>query len=233
MPILRNLTIACTSLLLMAASAPAHATAETARDIMVSAAYQTSDKATALAMIDKALQRADAVLAARPGDREAMLQRGVAIGYRGKLARNIGDAKAARAIFEELVKANPRDAEAQMLLAGWHLDAIAQLGGLLARTALGARQSAGDAALDRSVALGGNRALYPGMAAILRIRENPKNVPLALKLATAAIAAPAPTPLDRHVKRAVETLLPSLRANDGKAAAMMARRLVPFGRITN
>ncbi|MFD2135728.1 hypothetical protein ACFSLT_11885 [Novosphingobium resinovorum] len=46
-------------------------------------------------------------------------------------------------VFQKLAAANPRDPEAQIVIAGWHLGAVDELGGFLARTALGARTAAG------------------------------------------------------------------------------------------
>lgn len=218
---------ACVSTMLVAAPA----VAESPRETLVSAAFQASDKDAAVALINKAIQQADAILAGQPGNREALLQRAIAIGYRGKLTSNAADAKMALKGFEALVASDPRDAEAQMAVAGWHLNAISQLGAMVARAALGAKRQAGDEALDKAVALGGNRALFPGMAAIMRIRQDHRNIALALKLAETAAAAPAPTSLDRYVKRAAQLMLPSLRAGDGKTAAALAKRLAPFGRI--
>lgn len=215
--------------LLLPRMALAAAAAATPRDLLTQAAFQTSDKGKALALVGQAIAAADRILAARPGDREAALQRGVAIGYRARLTRSRGDARMSLQIFEGLAARDPRDAEAQIAIAGWHLDAIDQLGGFIARTMVGAKQAVGEAALDRAVALGGNRAFFPGLAALMRIRLAPGNVAQARKLAEAAAGAPAPTALDTLMKRDAMAILPALRTGDGKAAAAQARRMLPFG----
>lgn len=225
----RRWTIGCTAALVAAASAPA--LAETPREMLTAAAFQSEDKASALALIAKAIGAADRILAARPGDREALLQRGVAIGYRAKLMRNRADARASLSIFEGLAARDPRDAEAQMVIAGWHLDAIDQLGGFIARAALGAKAQAGEAALDRAVTLGGKQAFFLGLGAMMLIRQDSHNVGEARKWAEAAALAPTPTPLDVVMRRSAMAILPALRANDGKAAAGLARKLLPFGRL--
>lgn len=212
-------------------AAPAVAQAETPRDILITAAFQTPDKARALALIGRAITASDAILSSRPDDREATLQRGIAIGYRAKLTRSRSDAKASLAIFEKLAARNPRDAEVQMVIAGWHLDAIDQLGGFIARTMLGARAQAGDAAMARAVSLGGDRAFYPAFAALMGIRQHPANVAEARRHAEAAARAATPTPLDTLMQRSMAAILPMLRANDGEGAADLARKLLPFGRI--
>lgn len=212
---------------------PTAAVAETPRELLTAAAFQATNKPKALAVIDQAITASDRILASHPADREATLQRGVAIGYRAKLTRSRSDARSSLRIFEHLAAQNPRDPEVQMAIAGWHLDAIDQLGGFMARTALGAKIQAGKAALARSVALGGDRAFYPGLAAMMLIRNDPGNVAQARQWAEVASAAQTPTPLDLRMKRAAIAILPALRARDGRTAAMLARRLLPFGALAD
>lgn len=213
------------------AMAPAAALADTPRDLLTTAAFQTATKPRALELVAQAITASEKILAARPGDREATLQRAIAIGYRGKLTRSRSDVRASLDVFQKLAASNPRDPEAQMVIAGWHLGAVDELGGFLARTALGARASAGETALAKAVTLGGDRAFYPGLAALLQIRNDPSDITQARRWAEAAAGGQATTPLDALMKRAAQTVLPSLRANNGKAAAALARKLVPFGKI--
>jgi hypothetical protein len=227
---LRPVILAATALVSVAVAAPA--VADTPRELLTTAAFQAPSKAAALALVQQAITASDKILAARPGDHEAMLQRGVGIGYRAKLTRSRSDAKTALGIFESLAARNPRDAEAQMVIAGWHLDSIEQLGSFMARTGLGAKGQTGESALARGVALGGNRAFYLGLAAMMKIRHEPAAVDQARRWAEAASTAATPTPLDVRMKRAALAILPALRANDGKAAAALSRKLLPFGRIT-
>jgi hypothetical protein len=205
--------------------------AATPRDFLVSAAFATRDKGTALARINAAVSAADALLARNPGDYEARLQRAVAISYRGKLTRNRGDLVAARQAFERLVVAQPRDAEAQMALAGWNLGAVIELGPFMARTALGARSATGLQALDRSVALGGGRPLFPAFASLTLIQLDPKQVDRSRRLAEAAVQDKAASPIDRIMQRQAAALIPLLREGNGKAAAKAATRLLPFGEL--
>ncbi|PZQ54299.1 MAG: hypothetical protein DI555_12760 [Novosphingobium pentaromativorans] len=220
------------SAMVAAVIAPA-ALADTPRELLTTAAFQAPDKKKALALIGQAIAESDRILVARPGDHEATLQRAIVVGYRAKLTRSRTDARASLAVFQRLAAQNPRDAEAQMVIAGWHLDAIDQLGGLVARTVLGAKAEAGEAALSRALTLGGNRAFYPGLAALMRIRKDEGEVAQARRLAETAAAAPAPTALDAQMKRAALSILPSLRANDGKSAARLSRKLLPFGKIAD
>ena len=213
-----------------AISSPALA-ADGPRELLVSAAFDASSKPVALSTIERALKAADEAIARDPGDREARLHRAVAISYRGKLRRNRADLAAARSAFEALVASNPRDAEAQMGLAGWHLGAIIELGPLMARTMLGARKEKGLQALNRALALGSGRAFFPAYASLTRIQLDPHDVAGARRLAEDAVKAPAPAPIDRVMQRRARTFLASLAANKGKAAAKAAERLLPFGRL--
>ena len=207
------------------------AVAATPRELLVSAAFSTADKGVALARIAAAEKASAAMLARNPANEDAKLQHAIAIGYRGQLNRSMRDVKAARRAFEALAAAVPRDPEAQMALAGWHLGTIIELGSLGARAALGARREVGVAALDRAVSLGRGQAFFPGYASMLRIRLNPADVPAARQLAEAAVKAPATTPLDRLVKQRAAALLVPLRAGKGKEAAALAKKLMAFGRI--
>ena len=201
------------------------------QDLLVSAAFGTRDKATALARINAALKAADMLLAHNPADYEARLQRAVAISYRGKLTRSRADLIAAREAFERLVAAQPRDAEAEMALAGWNLGAVIELGPFMARTALGARRATGLQALDRSVALGGGRALFPAFASLTLIQLDPNDVGRARQLAEAAVRANAASPIDRIMQHQAAALIPLLRDGNGRAAAKAAIRLLPFGQL--
>jgi hypothetical protein len=203
--------------------------AATPREILTQASFQASDKASALALVNQGLAASEALLATNPRDKEAQMQRGVAIGDRAHLTRSPGDAKTARHIFETFVAQNPRDPEAWLAIATWHLDTVDA--GFLAATVLGAKKDVGLNALDKAVALGGGRPFFTGFAALMRIRLDPKDVATARRLAEAAAAAPAPTPLDRIAKRQAEALLMPLRAGDGRTAALLAKKLLPFGRI--
>ncbi|UAK24728.1 hypothetical protein [Sphingomonas nostoxanthinifaciens] len=201
------------------------------RETLTVAAFQTTDKNVALAEVNQAITAANVLLAADAHSRDAQIQYAAGIGYRAKLTRNAKDAKAARHLFETLAASNPNDPEAQILLAGWHLDAIADLGPFLAGVAIGAKAATGTAALDRAVALGRGRAFFPGIAALMRIRLDNGNVAGATQAAQLALQGATPTPLDRIARRAAEQLLVPLRAGDGHAAAELAKTLLPFGRL--
>jgi len=199
------------------------------RELLTQASFLTNDKATALRFINQGLAEAEAELARDPHDKEAQMQRGVALGDRGHLTRSPSDAKAARRIFEAFLAANPRDPEAHLAIATWHLDTVDA--GFLASTLLGGKKDIGLAELDKAVALGGGRPFFTGFAALMRIRLNPNDIVAARALAEQASIAPAPTQLDRIARHAAQQLLVPLRNGDGRTAALLARKYLPFGRI--
>ncbi|QJU60505.1 hypothetical protein HL653_06750 [Sphingomonas sp. AP4-R1] len=205
------------------------AMAATPRELLVQSAFQTTDKDQALALVNQAIGQAEAMLATNPRDREAFLQRAMGIGYRAKLTRKPGDAKTSRRMMEQFAAQYPRDPEAQLALGGWHLDAIAD--GFLVATVLGAKKEVGLSGIEKAAQLGGDRAFFKSFAAMMLIRQDVKDVAAARALAEQAARGATPTALDRIGKRDAESMLIPLRAGDGKAAAQLARKLLPYGRL--
>ncbi len=206
------------------------AAAETARQSLTEAAFFTSSRATALAGVNAAEAQSLASLKHSPADQEARITRAIAASYRAKLTNSRGDALAARDLFEKLVADDAGNAEAQAALGGWHVEALATLGSMVGRMALGARRNVGLAALDRAVALGGNRAMFAGLAALLRAELDPTD-PRAKSLAEVAVKAPTPTPIDRIMQKGATELLIALKTGNGAAIKAKSRQLLPFGRI--
>lgn len=215
-----------TSLVVMAA--PLQAVAP--RQLLAEAAFASRDKAVALGQIAEADRGAAAALAREPGNRDAAFARAMALGYKAKLSRHRADALEARRQFEALAAADPRDAEAAAAVGTWHLDSVIDLGGLVAGMAIGAKKATGFAMTDRAVAMGGNRATYSGLAALLRLAIDPED-PRGRSLAERAAAAGTPQPLDRVFQRSAVAILASLKAGNGKATQKLARQLLPFGRL--
>lgn len=208
----------------------APAAAATPREILMDAAFRSPDKIAALARIGQAQAAADATLATAPNDREARLVHAMSVAYRAKLTSGRSDAVAAGKMFAALAAENPRDPEAQAALGSWNLDAVTKLGSFAANMALGAKKEPGFVAMDRAVALGGGRAMFSGLSALLRLALDPGD-PKARPLAEAAAQGTTPTPVDLVMQRAALAVLPPLRAGDTAAAAAIARNLLPFGRI--
>lgn len=213
--------IAATAAIMSACPAAA---SEGERDLLTQASFVDRDKAAAL-------RRVQAVVTAVEGDTalEAVLMRATALGYRAKLTGSRSDLGASRKLYEALVKVAPRHAEAQLGLGAWHLGVLSKAGTLLGKM-LGANRGAGNAALDRAVALGGDRAFYAGIAGLLRVKADPDD-PRGRQLVEQAARAGTPTALDRILNRHAGTVLALLRAGRDKAAQDGAARLLPFGTI--
>lgn len=200
------------------------AASESQRDQLTQASFLDRDKAAAL-------RRIQTVIAAVEGQTsaEAVLMRATAIGYRAKLTGSRSDLSASKKLYEALVRNSSRNADAQLGLGAWHLGVLSKVGGLLGRV-LGANRGAGNGALDRAVALGGDRAFYPGIAGLLRIKADPDDA-RGRQFVEQAAKAGTPTQLDRILNRHAGSVLALLRAGKGKAAQETAARLLPLGSI--
>jgi hypothetical protein len=216
------------AIVLLVAGAPVRA--ESPRDLLTQASFGVHDKTAALARIGAARQAAAAALHNAAGDREAQLMQATAIGYQAKLTGDRAEAVQARRLFEGVIARNPGFADAYLALGAWHVGAVYRLGGLIGRAALGAQKSAGLAALDRAVALGGNRALFTGLTALLRLQLDPAD-PRGRTLAEAAAHGSAPTQLDAILQRAAAQMLAPLRTGDRARIKAAASRLLPFGQL--
>ena len=214
----------------IAMTTAAPASAETARDVLTQASFNARSKPVALQSIAEADRLAGLVLLRAPDDREALLMQATARSYRAKMNGSRADAIAARKMFEALAARAPRDPEPQLGLGAWHMGAVFKLGGMIGRAALGAQKSAGLAALDRAVAGGGDRAIYAGVSALLRLEQDAGD-PKGRALAEMASRAATPTPFDRAMRRAAALMLASIQAGNAAATKALAARLLPFGQI--
>ena len=206
------------------------AIAETPRELLTQAGFVDRDRGMALARIDKAAAVAGQALSRAPGDQEAAIMQAMANGYRAKLLGNRGQAIAARKQYEALVTRYPRNAEAQAALGAWHVGVIAKLGRFVGRAVAGAQKATGFEALDKSVALGGNRAMFAGLAGLLRLELDPNDA-RGRALVETASKAPTPTAIDGFVRKAAAAVLVPLRAGDADATKALADKLLPFGQF--
>jgi hypothetical protein len=206
----------------------APAIAQTPRDLLTYAAYQDNDVATALARIDRARAAALAAATRAPDDQDAAVVAAIAFAYRAKLTGNRSEAIAARRGLEAVVARFPRNPEAQLGLGAWHLGVIAKVGRIMARAGAGAQKGIGIAAVDRAVALGGGRAMFPGIAGMLLVQLDPDDAH-GRSLVEAAVHGSTASALDRINQRAAINVLAALHRNDDPAARALADRLLPFG----
>ncbi len=204
--------------------------AETPRELLTQAGFVDRDRSIALARIDRAAAAAGQALSRSPNDAEAAIMQAMANGYRAKLLGNRGQAIAARKQYEALVVRYPRNAEAQAALGAWHVGVIAKLGRFVGRAVAGAQKAVGFEALDKSVALGGNRAMFAGLAGLLRLELDPNDA-RGRALVETASKAPTPTAIDGYVRKAAVAVLVPLRAGDANATKALADKLLPFGQF--
>ena len=206
------------------------ASAESPRQTLVEAAFQTRDKPTALAQVTSVERATFRQVHEGTADREMRFVHAMALGYKAKLTRSRSDAMAARRMFDALAAADPRDAEAAAAVGTWHLDSVIELGGMVSGMAIGAKKATGLAMMDRAATLGGNRALYMGLGGLLRLALDPAD-PRGRALVEKASVAATPTPLDRLMQRSAAAMLGQLKSGDEKAIARAARQYLPFGRL--
>jgi hypothetical protein len=207
---------------------PHVAQAQSSRDLLTQAAFQDRNKSTALQRIDKVRASSLAVLSRNANDQDAAVLAAISLGYHAKLTSQRSEAIAARREFERVVDRFPTNAEAQAGLGAWHLGMISRAGRFVARAVAGARENVGLAALERSVALGGRRAMFVGLAGLMRINADPSDKRGA-QLLEAASKAPTPTALDRIMQRSAVSVLAPLHRGDNKSAKALADQLLPFG----
>lgn len=209
------------------AVATSPATAQTPRELLLHAAFEDRSREAALAKVDRARALALAASARFPSDQESAVLAATAQGYRAKLTGNRGEAMAAKRQFDAVAARFPRNPEALLGLGAWHLGILNRAGALLGRV-VGARRSVAISCLDRSVAQGGDRAMFPGLAGMMLIEANGKDSH-GRELVERAVRSATPTPLDRIVQRAAVQVAAALRRGDTKAATALADRLAPFG----
>ena len=211
------LAVLCTAM-------PVQAAAEPLRDALTQASFGDRDKMTAL-------KRVEAVIADLRDNAgaEAAVLRATALGYRAKLTGSRTDLSSARKQYEAALAVQPRNAEAQLGLGAWHMGVITKAGALLGRV-FGANRGKGEEALDRAVALGGDRAFYSGLAGLFRIRQDPADA-RGRQLCEQAVKAGTPTGLDRILQRSANAVLVQLRAGHKDEARALAQRLLPMGGI--
>ena len=206
------------------------AQAATPREMLVQAAFLDRDRATALRRVELALQTASAAAERTPQDQEAAIVKATAFGYHAKLTGSRSEAITARKSFEALATRYPRDPEAQAALGAWHVGVIFKVGRILGGAVAGASKSAGFNALDRSVALGGDRAMFLALNGLLRL-ELDTNDSKAQGLLERAARAPTPTAIDSFLRRAAAAVLAPLRRDDDKSIKQLAKKLLPFGQL--
>lgn len=201
------------------------------RSQLTIAAYETRDKAQALAQVQRAEADFDAALAKNPGDVVAAMQKAVAIGYRAKLTRSPGLGKDARARFEAVRDAHPDYAIAWSAVGGWHAGAIATLGNFMASTMLGAKSGEIERNFSQALKLDPNSPSLRTIYAMMLLDLDRGNATKAAGLLNGIGTLPARDGFDALLRAQGVQLATALKAGDTKAAQVLARRLQAFGML--
>ena len=196
------------------------------------AAYQTTDKARAEALIALAEKDFDAALARAPGNVEAQLQKAIAVGYRAKLAKSRTLGKETRTRMEAVKTAHPDMAMAWAAVAGWHGGAVATLGSFIAGVALGAHARDAIAGFDQAVKLDPANPVHRTYYAQTLLDLDTANAGRAAQVLAPIAGLPVKDGFDALLRRQGIALLAALKAGDAKAAQALARRQQPFGGLT-
>jgi hypothetical protein len=195
------------------------------------AAYETRDKAQALALVERAEKDFDAALARNPRDVAAQMQKAVAIGYRAKLTKSPGLGKDARQRFEAVRAAHPDNALAWSAVGGWHGGAIATLGNFMASTMLGAKSAEIDRNFAQALKLEPNNPGFRTIYAMTLLDIDSDNAARAATILNGVGAMPASDGFDALLRAQGSQLAAALKAGDARAAQALARRLQAFGTL--
>jgi hypothetical protein len=202
------------------------------RSQLAVAAYETRDKAQALAQVQRAEADFDAALAKNPGDVAAQMQKAVAIGYRAKLTRAPGLAKDARARFEAVRAAHPDNSLAWSAIGGWHGGAIATLGSFMASTMLGAKTAEIDRNFGQALKLDPANPSLRTIYAMTLLDLDKNNAARAAGVLNNIGALPARDGFEALLRSQGVQLAAALKTGDAKAAQALARRLQAFGMLS-
>jgi Tfp pilus assembly protein PilF len=201
------------------------------RSLSTIAAFQTPEKDKARDLLRLAEVDFDSALAIQPNNRDALLQKAIAIGYRAKLDRSPGLAKLSRRNFEAILKRYPNDALALAAMGGWHGESVATLGRFLAGTALGAKESESTRFFDKALAAPGADPLVPIFYASTLMALSADHAPKARALLMRSLKTQPSDGFEALVQRNGRTVLAQLDKGDLAGARQTAARLAPLGTV--
>jgi hypothetical protein len=195
------------------------------------AAFNTRDKAQAMALVTEAEKDFDAALARAPANAEAQLQKGVAIGYRAKLSKSPGLGKDSRRRFEAVRAAHPQMAMAWAAVAGWHAGAVATLGSFMANAVLGAKAAEVDPGFQKAIRMEPENPVHRAFYAMVLLDLDKANAEKAAQALQGIGQLPATDGFEALARQQGQVLANSLKAGDAAASQALARRLQAFGTI--
>jgi hypothetical protein len=203
-----------------------------ARATLTRAAYFTTDRGSAEALIDAALIDARRGQGRDTRALEPLLQEGVALGYRAKLQQSFKVAKLAKVIFERAQALDPKSGFAAMSIGAWNGEPIADLGGFIARTVLGATQDKALKHYDLAMALDPQNPVLPIFYSFNLYRiDDEKYGAKAKALLEAALKLKAQDQFAMMLQKSAREVLASMQAGDVAATSRLIRLRQPFGQI--
>jgi tetratricopeptide (TPR) repeat protein len=213
------------------AAGDANGLALAARATLAIAAYQTRDRAQAERLIDEALADAKAARAQNPKHVEALLQQAIGVAYRAKLRQSPSQAREARKLMENALKLAPDNAFAWASLAGWHGEAVADLGGFVAGTVLGARKAEALRLYEEALRRDTASPTFPTFFAVTLLRLDRDQTARARSLLQSALEKPARDGFEALMRQHAAQVLSALQSGDSKKTLALVKRLQPFGEI--
>ncbi len=203
-------------------------------DLLTEAVFRAPTTARARALLSQVRAEAETALHQNPANHEAAIQQAVAAAWGAMLSGGIGPAREARRLIERQIAVQPDNTEAHLALGAWHSEAVRRVG-MLAGPTVGASRKAGNAALDRAIALGGQRALPSAYGALLRAAsgegKSAGGRAAVLALARRAGQGTTPTTLDAAMRARAQRFVNAL-ATPAANAADAAAPLLPFAHLS-
>lgn len=204
-----------------------------AKAVLTDAAYMTTDKAKAKMKLAAALVDLDKALKLDPRNSDARLWKATALGFRSKIDRSRSDAKTAKRMIDEVIKAEPRNPLAWRALGVWHGEAVSNLEPFLAGTMLGAKSNESLKAFQRSVELDPNdeitRTLYAQNLVSMKFYDEKDRI---RALVTPVARGSGGDGLTQVMRRTARGLLEALNAGDRGMLKDRADDARPFDAVS-
>jgi tetratricopeptide (TPR) repeat protein len=193
------------------------------------AAYQEKDKKAARRLLAAATKDAQTAVSLAPEHIDANLQLAIAEGYAARIKVSPGRAKKARERAEWLVEAAPGNGYVLGLLGGWHGEAVAAFGKLIADVTVGASTADFETYFDAAVDAAPNNALITAYYARLLLAINdPGMSDKAAKLLGSIETAAPQDAFEIFMKERALDLKAALNTGDRKTLKKLIKAQRPF-----
>ena len=209
----------------------AQSLAVAARATLTRAAFLTSDRAEAKALVQQGEADAAAALKIDPRNYDALFQRASGIGYRATLTNSPRLAGETKAVFTGLTHSDPSRPEAWLGLGAWNGEAVDSLGRFMAGMILGAKMNAMEAAFaEAEKRMPGSPVPFAYHGCLL-LRIEPGQAARAQTLLQRAQRNRAAEAYEATAQKGANEVLALLQRGDVAGARALAKRLGSFGRL--